>query len=211
MASRQRPMRRRYRLVMARIPTWAADGATSCIFPRQIQNSWPKTEFKPIEKSEASCLRITDVRGKGKGCVVARAVTPQQTAHALANSMSPKQRATFSAFYNCKSADPNDLFSILRTNSFLIPGMPGPQCPLLGSFRDVFSHQSRVRRFSSFCHAIMNEPYVSCCPNAIFRWDKDTFSGEIRELRTISEGEEVTIAYFQEILEPGMVTRARQK
>jgi hypothetical protein len=132
-------------IVMARIPAWAADGATSCIFPRQVQKSWPKTEFKPIEKSEASCLRITDVRGKGKGCVVARAVprgelvareralfmmprtfvTPQQTAQALANSMSPKQRAAFSALHNCKSADPNDSFGILRTNSFLVPGMPG--------------------------------------------------------------------------------------
>jgi hypothetical protein len=48
---------------------------------------------------------------------------------------------------------------------------------------------------------MMSEPYVSCCLNAIFRWDKDTFSGEIRALRPISEGEEVTIAWFQVILD----------
>ena len=30
----------------------------------------------------------------------------------------------------------------------------------------------------------------------MFRWDKDTFSGEIRALRPISEGEEITIAYI---------------
>jgi hypothetical protein len=113
--------------------------------PSASPNSWPKTEYKPIDRSEASCLRITDVRGKGKGCVVAHGVprgelvarerallmlprtfvTPQQTANALANSLSPKQRATFSALYNCKSADPNDSFGIIRTNSFLVPGMPG--------------------------------------------------------------------------------------
>lgn len=133
-------------IVMARIPAWAGDDATSCIFPRQVQNSWPKSEYKPIEKSEAACLRITDVKGKGKGCVVAHGVprgelvareralfmmprtfmTPQQqTAHLLANSMSPKQRAAFFALYNCKSADPNDALGITRTNSFLVPGMPG--------------------------------------------------------------------------------------
>ncbi|KAF8259853.1 hypothetical protein EI94DRAFT_1812609 [Lactarius quietus] len=51
----------------------------------------------------------------------------------------------------------------------------------------------------------------SCCPNAMFRWDKDTFSGEIRAMRPISEGEEVTIAYFQDILEPATITHYRQK
>jgi hypothetical protein len=138
-------IRRGEDVVMARIPSWAGDSATSCIFPRQVQNSWPKTEFRPIDKSEASCLRVTDVRGKGKGCVVARAVprgdlvareralllmprtfvSPQQTANCLADSMPPKQRAAFFALYNCKSADPSDALGIIHTNSFLVPGMPG--------------------------------------------------------------------------------------
>src|ERR1700744_6436313 len=36
-------------IVMARIPAWAGDNATSCIFPRQVQKSWTTTtEYKPI-------------------------------------------------------------------------------------------------------------------------------------------------------------------
>ena len=58
---------------------------------------------------------------------------------------------------------------------------------------------------------IMSELLASCCANAMFRWDKDTFSGEIRAMRPISEGEEVTICYFQEIMEPAAVTHERQK
>ena len=148
-------------IVMARIPAWAGDDATSCIFPRQVQDSWTtETEYKPIDKSETGCLRITDVRGKGKGCVVNHAVprgevvereracclmpstflTPQQTAHALAQSMSPKQRAAFFELYNCKSADPNDALGIIRTNSFMIPGLPGHNA----LYTTVFETFSRI-------------------------------------------------------------------
>ena len=45
----------------------------------------------------------------------------------------------------------------------------------------------------------------------MFRWDRDTFSGEIRALRPISAGEEVTISYFQGIMGPAAVTHERQK
>ncbi|KAI9453976.1 hypothetical protein BJY52DRAFT_1286614 [Lactarius psammicola] len=47
-------------------------------------------------------------------------------------------------------------------------------------------------------------------PTSIQVWDKDTFSGGIRAMRPISEGEELTISYFQEVLEPGAVTHERQ-
>jgi hypothetical protein len=45
----------------------------------------------------------------------------------------------------------------------------------------------------------------------MFRWDKHTFNGEIRVMRPISEGEEITVCYFQEILEPAAVTHEGQK
>jgi hypothetical protein len=132
-------------IILSRIPAWAGDRATSCIFPRQVQHSWPQTEHKPIDKSEASCLRVTDVRGKGKGCVAARTVphgelvareralllmprtflTPQHAANNVASAMTPKQCAAFFALYNCKSAEPGDALGIIRTNSFLVPRMPG--------------------------------------------------------------------------------------
>ena len=44
----------------------------------------------------------------------------------------------------------------------------------------------------------------------MFRWDKDTFSGEIRAMRPISEGEEITVAYYQGVLEPETRTHVRQ-
>ncbi|KAH9173568.1 hypothetical protein EDB89DRAFT_1905260 [Lactarius sanguifluus] len=177
-----------------------------------VKHSWPEIVYKPIDRSEASCLRITDVRGKGKGSVAASAVPrgelvarerallmmprtfviPQHAASTVATAMTPKQRAAFSALYNCKSADPGR-----RTRYHTHQLVPGPRCDY----------------FSSLCTAkvITSEPSASCCPNAMFRWDKETFSGEIRAMRPISEGEEVTISYFQEILEPAAVTHERQK
>ncbi|KAI9453973.1 hypothetical protein BJY52DRAFT_1418062 [Lactarius psammicola] len=60
-----------------------------------------------------------------------------------------------------------------------------------------------IRTNSFLVPVIISEPPVICCPNAMFRWDKDTFSGEIRAMRPISEGEDLIVSYFQEILEPG--------
>jgi hypothetical protein len=45
----------------------------------------------------------------------------------------------------------------------------------------------------------------------MFRWDDATFSGEIRALRPISEGEEVTISYFHDIMGPATDTHERRK
>jgi hypothetical protein len=43
----------------------------------------------------------------------------------------------------------------------------------------------------------------------MFRWDQDTFSGEIRALRPISKGEEVTVSYLP--LSHDTITHMRQK
>lgn len=45
----------------------------------------------------------------------------------------------------------------------------------------------------------------------MFKWNRDTFSGEIRALRPISGGEEVTISYFHAIMGPATVTHERQR
>ena len=52
-------------------PRWSrcghgADLCTSCTFPRQVQHNWLKTEFEPIDRSEASCLHVKNVRGRVK-------------------------------------------------------------------------------------------------------------------------------------------------
>jgi len=45
----------------------------------------------------------------------------------------------------------------------------------------------------------------------MFKWDHATFSGEIRALRPISGGEEVTISYFHNIMDPTAITHERQR
>jgi len=45
----------------------------------------------------------------------------------------------------------------------------------------------------------------------MFKWDHATFSGEIRALRPISGGEEVTISYFHNIMDPAAITHERQR
>ena len=164
--------RRAEDVFMTRIPAWAGDDATSCIFPRQVQHSWPKTELELIDRSEASCLRVTDVRGKGKGCMAARAVprgelvarerallmlprtflTPRQIASAMAKLMSPKQRISFSALFNCKSAEPDDAVGIIRTNSFLLPGVPGHDALYFAVFETFARINHRCGFFSLRCH-----------------------------------------------------------
>ena len=157
-------------IVLARIPAWAGNGATSCIFPRQVKHSWPQTEYKPIDESEASCLRVADVRGKGKGCMAARAVprgelvareralllmprtfmVAQHAANTVTRAMTPKQCASFFALYNCKSADLDDALGIMRTNSFLVPGMPGHNVLYSAVFETFSRINHRCDRFPLF-------------------------------------------------------------
>jgi hypothetical protein len=150
-------------IVMARIPAWAGNGATASS-RWQVLHSWPQTEHKPLDKSEAGCHRVTDVLGKGKGCVVAHVIprgefvareralllmprtslTPQHAANTVASAMTPKQGAAFLALYNCKSAEPGDALGIIRTNSFLVPDMPGHNV----LYSAVFEPFSRINRRS---------------------------------------------------------------
>ena len=132
-------------IMLSRIPAWGVEGVTTCIFPKVVALRWPSIVYEPIDKAETSCLRVKNIRGKGKGCVAARAVprgelvarerallvmprtclSPQQFVGDATDKMTPNQRAAFSALHNCNSANPNDALSIISTNSFLIPGVPG--------------------------------------------------------------------------------------
>ncbi len=153
---------------LARVPSWIGNGATSCGFPRQVQDSMPKVEYQPILRSEASCLCVTDVRGKGKGCVAARAVPrgelvarerallliprifviSDHAVNVVVTMMTPTERAAFFALHNCKSTDPNDALGIVRTNSFLVPGMPS---------HNIF-YSAVFEKFSRFNHRYARDP-----------------------------------------------------
>ncbi|KAI0306263.1 hypothetical protein B0F90DRAFT_1814196 [Multifurca ochricompacta] len=218
-------------VVLALIPAWAGEGATTCVLPKLVGYNWPETDYPRIDKSETSCLRVTDVRGKGKGCVAARAVPrgelvareralyivprtfldTQQIARTAMAMMTPNQRTAILALYNCKSTDPDDVKGIIGTNGILIPGMPNHDVVYVASSK--LSRASTTGIDFPFVPTIPNNstPFTSCCPNATFRWDNASFSGEIRALRPIPEGEEVTIAYFQEIMAATARRPERQK
>ena len=220
-------------IMLSRIPAWGVQGVTTCIIPKLVALRWPSIVYEPIGKAETSCLRVKNVRGKGKGCVAARAVprgelvarerallvmprtclSPQQFVNGATNKMMPNQRAAFFALHNCGSADPNDALSIISTNSFLIPGVPGHNVLYSAVFETFSRLNHRCRASFSFrrCPGTNKRGAASCCPNAMFRWDRDTFSGEIRALRPISAGEEVTISYSQGIMGPAAVMHERQK
>ena len=167
-------------IMFSRIPAWGVEGVTTCIFPKVVALRWPSIIFEAIGKAETSCLRIKNIRGKGKGCVAARAVprgelaarerallvmprtclSPQQLVSAATNTMTPNQRAAFFALHNCTSADPNDALSIISTNSFLIPGVPGHNV-LYSAVFETFSrlnHRCRIPLLSVVSvQAITNE------------------------------------------------------
>ncbi|KAI0271201.1 hypothetical protein BGY98DRAFT_937079 [Russula aff. rugulosa BPL654] len=192
-------------ILLSRIPAWGVEGVTTCIFPKIVALRWPSIVYEPIGKAETSCLRVKNSRKGGKGCVARRAVprgelvarerallvmprtciSPRQFVNAATNTMTPNERAAFFALHNCSSADSNDTISIISTNSFLIPGVPG---------HDVL-YSAVFETFSRLNH----------------RWDRGTFSGEIRALRPISAGEEVTISYFQGIMEPVCISKLRDR
>ena len=147
-------------ILFARIPAWGVQGVTTCIFPKVVAQSWPQTPYGPIDKAEASCLRVKNIRGKGKGCEAARGVArgellarerallvmprtciaPQYFVGAATNTMTPNQRTAFFALHDCKpSGDKgNNALGIISSNSFLIPGMPGHNVLYLAIF-ETFS------------------------------------------------------------------------
>lgn len=157
-------------IMLSRIPAWGVEGVTTCIFPKIVALRWPSIVYGPIDKGETSCLRVKNIRGKGIGCVAACAVprgepvarerallvmprtclSPRRLVNAATKTMTPNQRAAFFALHNCNSADPNDALSIISTNSFLIPGVPGHDV-LYAAVFEIFSRLNhRCRVFASF-------------------------------------------------------------
>ena len=147
-------------ILFARIPAWGVQGVTTCIFPKVVAKSWPQTPYGPIDKAEASCLRVKDIQGKGKGCVAERGVprgelvarerallvmprtcvAPEYFVGAATNTMTPNQRVAFFALHASKSSGDksNNALDIISSNSFLIPGVPGHDVLYLAIF-ETFS------------------------------------------------------------------------
>jgi hypothetical protein len=132
-------------ILIARIPAWGVEGVTTCILPKVIAQGWPHVSYDPVDRAEASCLRIKDMEGKGKGCVAARAVfrgetvarerallvmprtciSPRSFVGAATDMMTPNQRAAFFALHDGQPSDTVDTLGIISSNSFLISGLHG--------------------------------------------------------------------------------------
>jgi hypothetical protein len=181
-------------IMLSRIPAWGVEGVTTCIFPKIVALRWPSVEHEPISKAETSCLRVKNLRERGKGCVAARAVprgepvarerallimprtclSPRQFVNAATNTMTPNQRAAFFALHNCNSADPNDALSIVSTNSFLIPGVPGHDVLYSAVFETFSRLNHRYRIFAPFRSACSNTDRRQLSPKCdvqVGSWD----------------------------------------
>jgi hypothetical protein len=55
-------------IMLSRIPAWGVEGVTTCIFHKLVALGWPSIMCGPIGNAETTCLRVKNIRGKGKGC-----------------------------------------------------------------------------------------------------------------------------------------------
>ncbi|KAG6832578.1 hypothetical protein H0H87_001234 [Tephrocybe sp. NHM501043] len=96
----------------------------------------------------------------------------------LVSRLSPTARSEFLGLHNCKSGDPQDLVGIFNTNSLDIGRLPGEYDGMYAGICIYLSH---------FNH--------SCSPNALHRWDQDTFAFYVTASRPIAAGEQIFIGY----------------
>ncbi|KAI0785811.1 hypothetical protein C8Q75DRAFT_774654 [Abortiporus biennis] len=119
----------------------------------------------------------------------------------LLDRMDPADRAAFMTLDNCleEGARSGPILDRIHTNSF------GIHFDDEGS--NDFMKDGEVRMYSVVGKDISRVNH-SCCPNAMFNFDKPSFSMELRAVRGIRKGEEITVCYHTGDIEP---TAERQK
>ncbi|KAI0306262.1 hypothetical protein B0F90DRAFT_728351 [Multifurca ochricompacta] len=172
---------------------------TTCItIPETREKLLSKGPYPPINSSEGCRIRVVDVPGKGKGCVSTSVIPrgaliirerplviaptvmafPGNFDRTVARAMPPGARAALLSLNNCYE---DKVIGVLRTNNWGIGALPGHDAPYGGT------------------GAIISRINHSCAPNALFRWNEDMFAAEVRALRPIARGEEVTMCYVPEL------------
>ncbi|KAI0785784.1 hypothetical protein C8Q75DRAFT_309360 [Abortiporus biennis] len=100
----------------------------------------------------------------------------------LADRMEPRQKAEFMGLVNSHEHDGSGpIFGRIRTNSFGV------------TFKGDSSNE-----LANLCNVVGNiisRANHSCCPNSMFSFDEPSFSIELRAVRKIKKGEEITVAY----------------
>ncbi|KAH8995418.1 hypothetical protein EDB92DRAFT_1846833 [Lactarius akahatsu] len=188
--------------VIFQVPSKASqpDGTiTTCItIPEAREKLLSKGPYPAIDAQEGCRIRVVDVPGKGKGCVSTGAIPrgaliirerplviaptvmafPGNFDRIVAHAMSADARAALLSLNNCYE---DKIIGVLRTNNWGIGALPGHDAPYGGT------------------GAIISRINHSCAPNALFRWNEEMFAAEVRALRPIRRGEEVTMCYVPEL------------
>ncbi|KAI0050091.1 SET domain-containing protein [Auriscalpium vulgare] len=153
--------------------------------------------FTPLSSPARPPFEIRAILGKGMGMVATEAIAPGALIvrerpllavpmtlpgfymDMLSNTsyMPESIRTEYFSLTNCKPPELPHAIGILNTNSVALNIMPGQ----LDDYCGVFKSICRVNH--------------SCSPNAHTRWDADTFAGELRAVRSIAAGEEITFPY----------------
>lgn len=188
--------------VIFQVPSKASqpdETTTTCItIPEAREKLLSKGPYPAIDAQEGCRIRVVDVPGKGKGCVSTGAIPrgaliirerplviaptvmafPGNFDRIVAHAMPADARAALLSLNNCYE---DKIIGVLRTNNWGIGALPGHDAPYGGT------------------GAIISRINHSCAPNALFRWNDEMFAAEVRALRPIRRGEEVTMCYVPEL------------
>ncbi|KAF9517805.1 hypothetical protein BS47DRAFT_1359331 [Hydnum rufescens UP504] len=98
-------------------------------------------------------------------------------------SMNAADQKVVMAMANCKGSDMSPFEGILKTNVLGI-SLPGGREGVPDGYAGLFPVMGRINH--------------SCCPSVVLRFDWETFALEIRAVRPIASGSEITGSYVQD-------------
>jgi hypothetical protein len=115
---------------------------------------------------------------------------------ALHNRRSPAQQQKYLSLFNSHSHEAGVLSGISVTNRHRLSLGDGDASRYAGVYPTISLANHRYAG-SSICYYIPHlTGYTSSCgPTAIWTWNGDTFSSELRALRRLEPGEELTVTY----------------
>ncbi|KAH9019791.1 hypothetical protein EDB84DRAFT_1516300 [Lactarius hengduanensis] len=163
--------------------------------PVSVADSAPPTTLTPIPNGHVGCCErvglselLKILRNAGENTpppqpvifqVPSKASQPDETITTCITIPEAREKLLSKGPYPAIDAqkDVDKIIGVLRTNNWGIGALPGHDAPYGGT------------------GAIISRINHSCAPNALFRWNEELFAAEVRALRPIRRGEEVTIGH----------------
>ncbi|KAI0044065.1 SET domain-containing protein [Auriscalpium vulgare] len=175
---------------------------TAGVYTTRDQTTLSSHSWKPLDRSAAGRYEIRETEGAGKSmfsldrhepggliaCERPLMITSltwlgsdekdaPSTMEGTFAHMPEETRHIFLSLHRGPPTARSPALAITMTNAYILKRVPGSIDECAGVFNDI----SRINH--------------SCVPNAVFRWDGDSLTFEIRALRPIAPGEEVTLSY----------------